>query len=343
MRITVLVATGIIGCVSLMGSSGCSSPNTAPKKTDAVVNIERVLQQDALTSRGAKTVAEVVSRLRGIDTTGCPNDFKAAFLTHIHAWENMADVEQEAIALKANSESGDAMAEAFIRGFLGDPFGKANEIVAAKNQLQRNYQVAYRQVKTTYQRVEEIAVANGASLPGQVAPTPTSDTTVPENKGTVVGIDGLQSRTPANWKEEQPGNKLRAYHFRVPKTKDDPADAEMVIFFFGPGGGGGAEENIKRWKAMFLPPVGKKFDDGSKVEKYKVGKVNVTSLDVQGTYLFKERPFDPNAKVEKKFAYRMLGVVFESENGPYFFRLLGPAKTVESNKQGFDAWVKGFK
>lgn len=164
-----------------------------------------------------------------------------------------------------------------------------------------------------------------------------------DDKGTVVGIDGLQSRTPANWKEEQPSNKLRAYQFRVPKAKDDPADAEVVIFFFGPGGGGGAEENIKRWKAMFVPPDGKKIDDVSKVDKFKVGKVEVTYLDVQGTYLFKERPFDPNAKVEKKPDYRMLGVVFESEKGPYFFRLVGPTKTVDANKKGFDDWVKGFK
>jgi len=92
-----------------------------------------------------------------------------------------------------------------------------------------------------------------------------------------------------------------------------------------------------------MPPEDKKIDDVSKVENFKVGNVEVTYLDVQGTYKFKERPFDPASKEELRPDYRMLGVVFESPKGPYFFRLVGPAKTVEHNKKAFEDWVKGFK
>ena len=109
------------------------------------------------------------------------------------------------------------------------------------------------------------------------------------------------------------------------------------------GQGGSVQDNVKRWKAMFIPPKGKKIDDVAKVESFKVGNVNVTYLDVQGTYKFKERPFDPAAKEELRPDHRMLGVVFDSPNGPYFFRLVGPAKTVEHNKKAFEDWVKGFK
>jgi hypothetical protein len=164
-----------------------------------------------------------------------------------------------------------------------------------------------------------------------------------EGKGVVVEIDGLKSRAPADWKEEAPSNKLRAFQFRIPRAKGDKEDAELVIFFFGPGGGGGVEDNIKRWKGLFTPPEGKKIDDVSKVEKMKVGDVPVTYLDVSGTYLFKARPFDPNDKGEKRPDYRLLGVVFESPKGPYFFRCVGPAKTIEANKKDFDNWLKGFK
>lgn len=164
-----------------------------------------------------------------------------------------------------------------------------------------------------------------------------------DEKGTVVELGGLQSRAPASWKQEEPSNKMRAYQFKVPRAKDDKADAELVVFFFGAGGGGSAEDNVKRWKGMFVPPEGKQIDDVSKVTKLKVGKVSVTYLDVQGTYLHKERPFDPNAKTEKRAEHRMLGIVFESAKGPYFIRLVGPGKTVEQHKKGFDDWLKAFE
>jgi hypothetical protein len=164
-----------------------------------------------------------------------------------------------------------------------------------------------------------------------------------DGKGTVVGLDGLSSRTPADWKEETATSKMRAHQFRIPRAKDDKEDAELVIFYFGPGGGGGVEENIKRWKGFFTPPDGKSIDDVSKVDKFKVGAVPVAYLDVHGTYLMKTRPFDPSDKGEKRPNYRMLGVVFESPKGPYFMRLVGPAKTVEQHKKGFDDWLKGFK
>jgi hypothetical protein len=162
-------------------------------------------------------------------------------------------------------------------------------------------------------------------------------------QGEPVSLDGLQSRVPADWKQEETTNRLRAYQFRVPRVKDDKDDAEMVIFYFGPGGGGSAADNVKRWKAMFIPPEGKAIDDVAKVEKMKVGNVDVTYVDVQGTYKFKARPADPSSKEELRPNSRMLGVVFESPKGPYFFRLVGPAKTVTHHKQGFDDWVKGFK
>src|SRR5947209_20476575 len=113
-----------------------------------------------------------------------------------------------------------------------------------------------------------------------------------EKKRAVVEIDGLKSAVPADWKQEEVTSKFRTHHFRIPHVADDKTDAEMVIFFFGAGSGGSADANVKRWKGMFVPPEGKQIDDVAKVDSFKVGNVNVTYLDVQGTYKFKERPFD---------------------------------------------------
>jgi hypothetical protein len=158
-----------------------------------------------------------------------------------------------------------------------------------------------------------------------------------------VTLDGLKSKVPASWKSEKPSNKFRAYQFLVPKAEGDKKDAELVIFYFGEGGGGNVQDNIKRWKGQFQPPEGKKIDDVSKVTTMKVGNVEVTYLDVHGTYLYKFPPFDPNAKVTRLPEYRRLGVYWASEKGPYFITLTGPAKTVAQHQKGFDDWLKNFK
>jgi hypothetical protein len=160
-----------------------------------------------------------------------------------------------------------------------------------------------------------------------------------EGKGTVVEIDGLNSRTPAEWKEETPSSNLRHAQFRLPKVKDDKADAELVIFKGIPDT---VKGNIERWQKDFLPPKGKKAEDISKVSETKLGDKDVTYVDVQGTYLYKKRPRDPNEKAEEKPDYRLLGVIYDGKT-KYQIRLVGPAATVEHYKKGFDEWIKNFK
>src|SRR4051794_21702547 len=85
--------------------------------------------------------------------------------------------------------------------------------------------------------------------------------------GQVVELGGLTSKTPADWKMQEPSNKFRLYQMAVPKADGDKENAELIVFFFGAGGGGGTDENLRRWKGMFIPPEGKSIDEVSKVEK----------------------------------------------------------------------------
>src|SRR6516162_7886276 len=77
-------------------------------------------------------------------------------------------------------------------------------------------------------------------------------------KGTVVTLGDLQSRTPADWVEKPGTVRFHVKDFRIPAVKDDPRDAELVIFSFN-GGGGSVEDNVERWKKQFLPPAGKRI------------------------------------------------------------------------------------
>ena len=161
-----------------------------------------------------------------------------------------------------------------------------------------------------------------------------------KGKGVVVDLDGLKSQAPADWKEEEPANRMRYLQFRLPRKGDDKDNAELIVF---KGLGGDAQANVKRWKDQFVPPEGKTIDEAAKVEEIKIGGHPATYLDMRGSYLFKFPPFDPNAKVQKKPNYRMLAIHFEGPKDVYHIKLTGPAKTVEAYKKGFDDWLKNFK
>jgi hypothetical protein len=164
-----------------------------------------------------------------------------------------------------------------------------------------------------------------------------------QDKRIVISLGGLESRAPIEWKQEETSRPNRVYQFSVPKVEGDNADAEVAMFYFGPNGAGSNADNITRWKGMFIPPEGKTIDEATKVSRFKTAGENMTYADIQGTYKFKARPFDPNAKEELKPDYRMLGVIFGSPKGPYYIRFVGPAKTVNQHKLAFDYWLKSFK
>jgi hypothetical protein len=163
-----------------------------------------------------------------------------------------------------------------------------------------------------------------------------------DNKGTVVEFGGMKSTTPADWKEEQPTSTMRAYQFKLPRAEGDPEDAELALFFFR-NFSGSVDDNLKRQTAKFEPSAGKDKVEEKVDKQFKVGPLNAIYQDVRGVYLSKFPPFAPNAKITRKENYRQLYVVFENKDGQYYMTLLGPEKTVEKHKKGFDEWLRNFK
>jgi hypothetical protein len=164
-----------------------------------------------------------------------------------------------------------------------------------------------------------------------------------EDKGTVTEIDGLKSTTPATWKYAKPATNMQVASFTIPPAEGDKYDATLTVYFFGAGGGGGAKANIDRWKTMIKPAEGTKAEDAYKTSSMKAGDVKITVFEGNGIYRHKDKPFDPKEEAELRPNYRLVGVIFESPNGPYFMRMVGPAKTMEANKKAFEDWLKNFK
>jgi gluconolactonase len=149
-----------------------------------------------------------------------------------------------------------------------------------------------------------------------------------------VKIEGITLNAPTSWKQEPPANKLRLAQFKIGPAEGDPEPAELVISFFR-GDGGGIDPNLRRWTDQFAP-------DGRK-EKLTQGMSPQGSYfysDLSGTYLKSEGgPFAGGKKTPMP-NFRSLSVILQvPDEGNYFLRLTGPAKTVNA---AADAFRKSF-
>jgi hypothetical protein len=154
----------------------------------------------------------------------------------------------------------------------------------------------------------------------------------------VVKLGKLESSVPTDWTEEKPDDPSCYKRYRLEAVGDDKEDARLTIHFPAKEKRTSAAKQVGHWKALFLPPEGKRLADVAKVRELKVSGAAVTYLDVHGDY--KGIPGDPLTPREN---YRLLAVYFPTPAGPYLIRLLGPADTVKFYRKGFEDWVKGFK
>jgi hypothetical protein len=143
-------------------------------------------------------------------------------------------------------------------------------------------------------------------------------------------IAELTFAPPKSWKESTPTSMMRKAQYAV-------GDAEVIIYYFGLDQGGTAEQNIERWKSQFTG------GPAPSVEKKKIGGLDTTVLDIRGTYTVPEFMQNKGDKPEAKKGWRMIAAVFETKEGRYFVRLIGPEKTVEGAKKDFDAFLASAK
>ena len=108
---------------------------------------------------GALSTARMMKQ---IDVSGCPPEFSSAYLAHARAWENLAEIIQGHPNIPTAMEG---LIGGFLNGLAGDPTGGAFEVQAQIRNWQQRAALAYGEVKSTWNTVEDIAVRNGARLP----------------------------------------------------------------------------------------------------------------------------------------------------------------------------------
>lgn len=164
-----------------------------------------------------------------------------------------------------------------------------------------------------------------------------SQTASAESQVSLHGAEMFHYEVPENWIEEKPQSPMRKAQFRWPGAEGEE-DAEMALFHF-PGTGGSIEQNLDRWFGQFSQPDGS--DSESRVQKMNmtVDGMKVTVVYLSGTYLKSTTPM-MSGPVEEKPDYAMLAAILESPDGPWFFKSVGPEKTIDFWRDEFNKFIQ---
>jgi len=156
--------------------------------------------------------------------------------------------------------------------------------------------------------------------------------------GTAKTFGPIKARVPVEWTEQSPSSSMRKAQYSLPKVAGDGEDGELAVFYFGPGQGGSVEANIERWIGQISQPDGSSSKDKAKTQKKQIGGMDLTLVDVSGTY---SAGMMSNAPPRQ--GYRMLAAVAETPEGPWFFKLTGPEKTIAKWSSSFDQFIGSFR
>jgi hypothetical protein len=138
---------------------------------------------------------------------------------------------------------------------------------------------------------------------------------------------------PAGWTDRPAASSMRVAEFVVPRASGDSEDADVIVYYFA-GGGGTAEANLQRWTTQF-ESAAKRARTAS-----TVNGLQLTSLDISGTYVAEVRP--GSSERFNKPGFRMRAVVVDTPKGPYFIKLTGPAATVDKAGAAFDQFLQSL-
>lgn len=149
-------------------------------------------------------------------------------------------------------------------------------------------------------------------------------------------------QAPKGWIEKAAAGPMRRMQFNLPRAQGDSEDGELVVFYFGKGEGGSVEANINRWVGQFAQPDGTPSRNKAKIEKRQVSGMNVTTVDLKGTYQASMTPM-ATERVVNKPGFRLLAAIVETPEGSYFFKLTGPEKTIARWADSFQQFINSIQ
>ncbi|MEM9353629.1 MAG: hypothetical protein AAGA92_11505 [Planctomycetota bacterium] len=149
----------------------------------------------------------------------------------------------------------------------------------------------------------------------------------------------FELEAPGDWKAVKPKIRLIEREFSIPAADGDEAPGRLTVM----AAGGGVEANIARWVGQFRSPEGGAIaGDAKKVEKKEIAGMEVWLVELRGDYQDKPSPFARQAVNRPN--YRMLAAIVPTEGrGTWFFKLYGPAATIEAAEKSFRSMIEGVR
>jgi hypothetical protein len=149
----------------------------------------------------------------------------------------------------------------------------------------------------------------------------------------------LTFTAPPDWKPVAVSSSMRVAQYALPRAGGDTQDGELVVYYFG-GQGGSLDANIERWVGQMTQPDGRP-SPAVKRDSRTINGLKVTLVDLSGTYVAEMSP--GSGQLHNSPGFRMRAGYIETANGPYFIKLVGPAKTIAANEKQFEAFLSSVK
>ncbi len=186
-----------------------------------------------------------------------------------------------------------------------------------------------------------------AASSGKLAAMGEIDITNVEMTDNVLTLTGVSFKLPAGWKREDPGMNSsapglsRKAQIRLPKTDNEPEDAEIAITHFpGMKGPEMNRSNLARWCGQVAQPDGRSSVEVAKKMEFDVGGVKVILIDVPGT-LKGGGPMMGGGRGKENF--RLLAAIVDHDKGPHFVKVTGPDAVVARYRPSIIAFLKSAK
>lgn len=153
----------------------------------------------------------------------------------------------------------------------------------------------------------------------------------PPNQPANGGLDllSLEKSVPSGVTKSVPSSTMRIGQYTLKKQSGDSEDGDLAVFYFGPNAGG-IQANIERWFNQFTNRKGESTSSFVTDSKLK-GTIAEVTGDIQSSATMGGVATDkPN--------WRLYGVILETPAGPYFFKAVGPDKTVKFYRDAMKKW-----